>query len=164
MNNDLFQQTLEEYTEQQKYLRNEILESFFSFVRKNLGQELIGIQWTQYIPRFNDGDVCEFQFGYVNIIFNHKSAALHQAVIEDAIYFQGEEYSFANEDSLYTWDYESRKKVFQDPKHEKWLEFIDQLNSMMGSLKHEFQTKFGINAQITLLIDTVIVEEYDCGY
>lgn len=98
------------------------------------------IKWTQYVPSFNDGDACEFTIGEV-IVSNY----------EDVNYY-GE------------WEGEDAEPKDLDTNlRNKSIDAVTSfINSRAGEEVLEFA--FGVNVEVTVTVDGITIDDYDCGY
>jgi hypothetical protein len=102
--------------------------------------EIKVIQWTQYIPSFNDGDACEFSIGEV-IVSNYEDVS-----------FDGE------------WEGDDPEpKDLDSYIRNKSVDAVTSfINSRSGEEVLEFA--FGVNVAVKVTADGITIDDYDCGY
>lgn len=98
---------------------------------------LVRIEWTQYVPGFNDGDACLFTVSEPELFAD----------------VDGEEKEF---DSYSLDDADAKAAIGQ-----KSLDAFDAAWSIPEEI---LQAVFGENVKVVITADDVEVEEYDCGY
>jgi hypothetical protein len=126
--------------------------------------EFIGIRWIQYIPSFNDGDPCTFTMddpGYIVKKDNESNYSSFDTVIE----IGKEEYSVVTKwEFNCEWDNETNKRIYTNTIDEDKVKLLSVIYSALQTVEEECQKQFGDNAEVIILRDRVIVNDYDCGY
>lgn len=118
------------------------------------------IRWTQYVPYFNDGDICEFGVGDVYIKL--KGVAEDGGDYEDGFLYGWDAQLKGGPNQRY--DYGTRQYVNlgdpfpRHPAYDQFDSFSTLFNS--GAFHDALYDAFGDHAQITVTRDKVTVEEY----
>jgi hypothetical protein len=109
---------------------------------------LEGISWKQYIPGWNDGDVCHFQLSDRTVKFNDDSA------------------SGDNRDGyIYSWDMTTYNRTTRknDPKlgFEEKYEIYKEIESIISVIsKQELENIYGDGSRVTVTRAGVNIEDY----
>lgn len=127
----------------------EIMKDFFKQF-----PEVKELRWEQFIPYFNDGDVCEFQlydlifFGYSND-FDPK---------DDESYDEWEYYeSFWNGKEAYNW---LRPESGPDPRLKQVHDAIRDIQNILYEFEDVLEQAFGSHARVSVTPENITVEEY----
>jgi hypothetical protein len=62
------------------------------------------------------------------------------------------------------WDNETNKRIYTNTIDEDKVKLLSVIYSALQTVEEECQKQFGDNAEVIILRDRVIVNDYDCGY
>lgn len=112
------------------------------------------IQWTQYVPVFNDGEPCVFTVGEVEFHPDGGDGG------EDSQLSYYQEY-VKNEA---TGHYDPTNN-YRDPRMTPALEAaMRSVERFFSYNKKMLESSFGAGTKVVVTKDKVVTEEYDCGY
>ncbi|MEU7863453.1 hypothetical protein [Nonomuraea sp. NPDC049141] len=122
------------------------------------------VQWTQYTPYFNDGDVCEFSVGEAEIKVNDLPEEANEDAGFHAVYSEWIEGGYRMRWVRNPTSWGSMYEPYGDPLPEhKDYEAFCALSSAMnrGYFEQFLYDKFGDHAEVTVYKDRITVECYD---
>lgn len=145
--------------------RKQLNEELFTLIKQHIFStldkypEFVGVRWTQYIPAFNDGEPCVFRVCEPSYLVevDEDDDEGEWIEIDDSNYEVIDSYSFD-----YSWNGDSR--VYKNAADKEKVELLRAIYSALQTVEDECQEQFGNNAEVIILHDRVIVNDYDCGY
>lgn len=126
--------------------------------------ELETLEWTQYTPHFNDGDVCEFSVHEFNATFNvpvkdkvYKGYKIPGDYRSGSVYVVEERPAGAEFEEI---SYGGSDKD-EDPILTRTREAVKSLNSVKNSCEEIFEAAFGDGYRVTASREGFSTEYYD---
>lgn len=126
--------------------REALLQVFSEFFNSNV--EVKSVEWVQYTPYWNDGDVCRFRLGEIGLELTDEAKAVllseRYRNIDTSIYSEGHE-------------------LFLDKTNARAQELGKAFDSLTSAIqdKELLETLFGDHKLITVTRDGISVRKYD---
>ena len=121
------------------------------------------VRWNQYIPGFNDGDVCEFTMGETTVRFTgdpEDSGDYENGFC--TLGYNPEDVGNANQ----KWKGDLTLKVEAGELTDAQAVLLNELDEVISGLELASELAFGPNVEVTLNVKTgeLEIEDYDCGH
>ena len=116
------------------------------------------IMWSQYIPGFNDGDVCEFHMADINLVVDVADKETGKSLLPSLKEMKANKYEgYLSDNGTFN---EVCFKPTTPEMAKDWTKLVKLLNN-----EDLMERMFGANATVRVWCDgKVEVDEYDCGY
>lgn len=132
--------------------------------------EIESVSWPQYIPSFNDGDVCEFRvgeaFGKINKAFYVELGIVEASENGEEVEIEEDDYDEEGLNPTGVWSDLTKKFQFYSARTEELDNNFRQLAQVLTS--HDMypilEALFGANVKVTATKEKVTTEDYDCGW
>ncbi len=165
---DLFEELLKRKEEYKDLIKKEgkkaLKEKFKEFFTKF--PEIKAINWSQYIPSFNDGDACSFTFSGLHFVFKEtkESKKINQAEDSEELEEDSEDEDSNEPEGLSTWDYKYESEQGNLEMNKDLYDAMKELESLLSSHEDLLEDLFEVHVKVMATRKGFSTEEYYCGY
>ena len=147
--------------------RDELNKELFTLIKEEIVSvldkypEFIGIRWTQSVPSFNDGEPCTFSVDNAQYVTNEIVSDNYDEY-DETIEINEEVYKLFESEG--DWDSELKQIVYPTPEAKEKADILDKIDNVLFTIQDLLEEQFSSNAEVIVTRDSIIVNDYSCGY
>jgi|GEM_PF-4470585 len=159
---------IEEASKVKKKAADDVVQALKEHIKNS--EYIKGVSWSQYVPGFNDGDVCEFTLNDVEVqLVDELDSKLFPKDENDKFEYEDDETEFEGFHSLDSIEnaIERTTDILNNSEIkpiQKAVKEINDFNSFLGDIEETLEQKWGANTRIIVTKKGITTEDYDCGY
>ena len=147
--------------------RNELSKELFTLIKEEIVSvlekytEFIAIRWTQSVPSFNDGEPCTFSVDNAQYVTN-EIVSNNYDEYDETVEINEEVYKlFESEGS---WNSELKQIVYPTPESKEKADILYKIDNVLYAIEDLLEEQFSSNAEVIVTRDSLIINDYSCGY